>query len=231
MNPWDAMKGQHFGLVPTPCRLHRSKPLSRRDWLTNISGRAEKCSRSQKAGNLTGGGRDRRRGYRLCGGERQPCASSPSKPWGQACGPSNAQCRLRLHRLGGLRALVCSRRRPQHIQRPAPSHISHLAARSAFSETKRSRRGEPPSRPEPELGLRIFTLTNSVCVTRPLKQVNRQGRGAVDRPLAPAARLSQGIVTFAQCRHFFWAISVRLPDPQIIDFARLSRGTPGAFDK
>ena len=40
-----------------------------------------------------------------------------------------------------------------------------------------------------------------------------------------------GTVTFAQYRHFFGAISVRLPDPQIIDFARLSRRTPGAFDK
>ena len=29
----------------------------------------------------------------------------------------------------------------------------------------------------------------------------------------------------------FWAISVRLPDPQIIDFAHLSRRAPGAFDK
>ena len=29
----------------------------------------------------------------------------------------------------------------------------------------------------------------------------------------------------------FWAISVRLPDLQIIDFAHLGRRTPGAFDK
>jgi hypothetical protein len=29
----------------------------------------------------------------------------------------------------------------------------------------------------------------------------------------------------------FWAISVRLPDPQIIDFAHLSPLTPGALDK
>ena len=29
----------------------------------------------------------------------------------------------------------------------------------------------------------------------------------------------------------FWVISVRLPDPQITDFARLSRRAPGAFDK
>ena len=39
----------------------------------------------------------------------------------------------------------------------------------------------------------------------------------------------EGIVTFAHYRHF-WAISVRLPDPQIIDFAHLSRRTPCAFD-
>jgi hypothetical protein len=29
----------------------------------------------------------------------------------------------------------------------------------------------------------------------------------------------------------FWAISVRLPEMQIIDFARVSRRTPGAVDK
>jgi hypothetical protein len=29
----------------------------------------------------------------------------------------------------------------------------------------------------------------------------------------------------------FWAISVRPPDPQIIDFAHLSGPTPGALDK
>jgi Putative peptidoglycan binding domain len=29
----------------------------------------------------------------------------------------------------------------------------------------------------------------------------------------------------------FWAISVRLPDPQIIDFVHPSRRTPGALDK
>ena len=36
--------------------------------------------------------------------------------------------------------------------------ISHPAARSASSETKRSGRGDPPPRPELELRLPIFTL-------------------------------------------------------------------------
>ena len=36
------------------------------------------------------------------------------------------------------------------------SAISHPAARSASSEKKRSRRGEPPPRPEPKLGLPNF---------------------------------------------------------------------------
>src|SRR5580704_8475686 len=48
------------------------------------------------------------------------------------------------------------------------SAISHPAARSASSETKRSGRGEPPPRPEPELGLPIFARPNLVRVTTPL---------------------------------------------------------------
>ena len=36
-----------------------------------------------------------------------------------------------------------------------------------------------------------------------LNRVNRQRRGAVDRPLAPAAQPLQGIVTFAQYGQFF----------------------------
>ncbi len=47
------------------------------------------------------------------------------------------------------------------------SAISHPAARSASSETKRSGRGEPPPRPEPELRLPIFTRPNLVRVTTP----------------------------------------------------------------
>jgi hypothetical protein len=47
---------------------------------------------------------------------------------------------------------------------------------------------------------------------------------------AQPASVSRGIVTFAQYRHFL-AISVRPPNPQIIDFAHLSRRTPYAFDK
>jgi hypothetical protein len=39
-----------------------------------------------------------------------------------------------------------------------------------------------------------------------------------------------GIVTFANIDTFL-GNSVRLPDPRIIDFARLSPRTPGAFDK
>jgi hypothetical protein len=47
------------------------------------------------------------------------------------------------------------------------SAISHPAARSASSERKPSGRGEPPPRPESELGLQIFARPNSVRVTRP----------------------------------------------------------------
>ena len=47
------------------------------------------------------------------------------------------------------------------------SAISPPAARSASSETKRSRLGEPPPRPEPELGLPNCARPNSVLVTAP----------------------------------------------------------------
>jgi hypothetical protein len=47
---------------------------------------------------------------------------------------------------GSMQRCLRSRRRPQHVQRPAP--LSHPAARSASCETKRSGRGDPPPRPE-----------------------------------------------------------------------------------
>jgi hypothetical protein len=46
---------------------------------------------------------------------------------------------------------------PPSKTRSTSNAISHPAARSASSETKRSGRGEPPPRPEPELRLPIFT--------------------------------------------------------------------------
>ena len=66
---------------------------------------------------------------------------------------------------------------PPSTTHSTSSAISHLAARSAFSETKRSRRGEPPPRPEPELGLQRFTRTNSVCVTRPACDLDAAATG------------------------------------------------------
>jgi FixJ family two-component response regulator len=49
--------------------------------------------------------------------------------------------------------------------------------------------------------------------------------GLLEKPFAGRAlSRSPGIATF-------WAISVRLPDMQIIDFARVDRRTPGAVDK
>jgi hypothetical protein len=64
-------------LPPAACTGQNHPP----EGTGGLSGRVEECSSSQKTENLTGGDQDRRRGYRLCGGERQPCASSPSKPW------------------------------------------------------------------------------------------------------------------------------------------------------
>jgi hypothetical protein len=57
--------------------------------------------------------------------------------------------------------------RPPSITRSTSNAISHPAARSASSETKRSGRGEPPPPPEPQLRLPIFTRPNLVRVTAP----------------------------------------------------------------
>jgi hypothetical protein len=51
------------------------------------------------------------------------------------------------------------------------SVISPPAARSAPSEKKRSRRGEPPPQPEPKLGLPNRERPNSVLVTAPLAPI------------------------------------------------------------
>ena len=56
---------------------------------------------------------------------------------------------------------------PPSKTRSTSSAISHPAARSASSETKRSGRGEPPPRPEPELGLPNCAWPNSVLVRSP----------------------------------------------------------------
>src|ERR1700677_1738542 len=61
--------------------------------------------------------------------------------------------------------LVHSRRPPN--TRSTSSAISPPAARFASSETKRSGRGEPPPRPEHELGLPNCAGPNSVRVTAP----------------------------------------------------------------
>ena len=56
---------------------------------------------------------------------------------------------------------------PPSKTRSTSNAISHPAARSASSETKRSGRGEPPPRPEAQLRLPIFTRPNLVRVTAP----------------------------------------------------------------
>jgi hypothetical protein len=82
-----------------------------------------------------------------------------------------------------MRFTLSYRRRLKHVQRPtrrrypdrAPRAdlrrraISHPAARSASSGTRRSGRGEPPPRPEPQLRLPIFTRPNLVRVTAPTR--------------------------------------------------------------
>ena len=61
---------------------------------------------------------------------------------------------------------------PPSKTRSTSNAISHPAARSASSETKRSGRGEPPPRPEPELRLPIFTRPN---LERHPNRLNRSG--------------------------------------------------------
>ncbi len=60
---------------------------------------------------------------------------------------------------------------PPSKTRSTSSAISRPATRSAPSEMKRSGRGEPPPRPEPELRLPILTRPNSVRVTTPTSRL------------------------------------------------------------
>jgi transposase-like protein len=62
---------------------------------------------------------------------------------------------------------------PPSKARSTSNAISHPAARSASSETKRSGRGEPPPRPEAQLRLPIFTRPNLVRVTAPSPLIRR----------------------------------------------------------
>jgi DDE domain len=67
---------------------------------------------------------------------------------------------------------------PPSKTRSTSNAISHPAARSASSATRRSGRGEPPPRLEPELRLPIFTRPNLVRVTAPSRQSKTgDGRG------------------------------------------------------
>jgi putative transposase len=78
----------------------------------------------------------------------------------------NNRLRSRITRYGGASARCSVSSPPGQLSASCPftppsttpstsSAISHLAAHSASSETMRSRRGEPPQRPEPERSLQI----------------------------------------------------------------------------
>ena len=101
------------------------------------------------------------------------CRLGTSKGCGGTIGP-----RIRINRLDDASGRCSVSSRPDQPSASCPftplsktrstsSAISPPAARSASSETKRSGRGEPPPRPEPELRLPIFTRPNLVRVTTP----------------------------------------------------------------
>src|SRR5208282_590342 len=86
--------------------------------------------------------------------------------------------RIRISRRDGASARCSASNHPDQPSASCPftppfstpstsSAISLPATRSASSEKKRSRRGEPPPRPEPELGLPNCARPNSVLVTAP----------------------------------------------------------------
>src|SRR5271168_3948481 len=92
----------------------------------------------------------------------------------QTTGP---RIRISRHDGASARCSVSNRRDPPSVSCPftppstthsTSSAISPPAARFASSETKRSGRGEPPPRPEHELGLPNCAGPNSVHVTAPL---------------------------------------------------------------
>src|SRR5271157_4717739 len=110
------------------------------------------------------------------------CRLGTSKGCGGTIGP-----RIRINRLDDASGRCSVLNRPDQPNdsclftppsktRSTSSAISHPAARSASSETKRSGRGEPPPRPEPELRLPIFTRPKSVRVTTPTKQLCHHDR-------------------------------------------------------
>jgi transposase-like protein len=104
---------------------------------------------------------------------KSACRLGTSKDCGGTIGP-----RIRINRLDDASARCSVSNRPDQPNdsclftppsktRSTSNAISHPAARSASSETKRSGRGELPPRPEPELRLPIFTRPNLVRVTAP----------------------------------------------------------------
>src|SRR5271166_2855625 len=103
--------------------------------------------------------------------------------------------RIRTSRHGGASARCSASNRPDQPNASCPftppsttpstsSVISHPVARSAPSERKLSRRGEPPPPPESELGFPIFVRPNSVRVTAPSRQ------------LFPSLRFCTGVLLF-----------------------------------
>src|ERR1700690_767302 len=90
--------------------------------------------------------------------------------------------KLRSYGGGSARCSVSNRPDPPSVSCPfTPPSTTHStssatpppAARFASSETKRSGRGEPPPRPEHELGLPNCAGTNSVRVTGPSRPLSR----------------------------------------------------------
>ena len=102
-----------------------------------------------------------------------------------ACATARAQdAALQIARISPALPLH-SRRRPQHFQCPAPSHIPR--ARSESSETKRSTRGGLRPQPESQLKLPRFTPPIRVPVTAPSAQIRRRLLGHAG---AEAARVN-----------------------------------------
>jgi hypothetical protein len=78
------------------------------------------------------------------------------------------------------------------------SAISRPVARSASYEKKRSKRGEPPPRPESELDFSIFPRPNSVPVTAPSRLfLRRPGRAQAAHVALPPSGHSRIIAEHA----------------------------------
>jgi hypothetical protein len=166
---------------------------------------------------------------------KSACRLATSGACARTIGP-----RIRINRLDDASARCSVSKRPDQPNdsclftppsktRSTANAISHPAARSASSETKRSGRGEPPPRPEAQLRLPIFTRPNLgsrdsaatsidsaalelICLDY-LGGQTLQERLAVLGPQALAAALTEGARGHCHINRFYCSVLIPSQEP------------------